>query len=252
MATVQINSRSVPRGGLARSYDDAFFVGMSLLLLLTVLVGFARSYFLAGMLRAHLPNVLIHLHAVAFTLWILLLVTQSCLISVGRPSLHRKFGLFGFGLASAMIVLGVMAATNSLTRISMVGPYDMRTFYAVPMFDILVFGVLVYFAFRRRHDAAAHKRLILIASITIIDAATGRPPLTAITHLPFLNNVFTQAYVVLLAAFDWWSLRRIHRVTLTAGSFSIVMLLAAIPVGSTHAWIAFANWAMNNAKAVQS
>ena len=45
---------------------DRFFVGMSPLLLATVLVGFAKSYFLAGWMRAPLPNKLIHIHAVFF------------------------------------------------------------------------------------------------------------------------------------------------------------------------------------------
>lgn len=251
MATARANAPARPYLRSSERSENIFFVGMSLLLLLTVVVGFARSYFLAGMVRAHLPNLLIHLHAIAFSSWILLLIVQASLISRHKEALHRKFGLFGFGLACAMIVLGVLAATDSLTRISMVGPYDMRTFYAVPMFDVLVFGVLVYFAFRWRHDPAAHKRLILIASITIVDAATGRTPLTAITQLPYLNNVFTQIFTLMVAGFDLWSLGRIHRVTFVAGLFSIGILLAAIPIGSTHAWIAFADWALHTAKAIQ-
>jgi hypothetical protein len=57
--------------------ENRFFVGMSLLLLATVLVGFAKSYFLAGLIRAPLPNWLIHLHAVFFSCWILLLIAQA-------------------------------------------------------------------------------------------------------------------------------------------------------------------------------
>jgi hypothetical protein len=200
--------------------ENRFFVGMSLLLLATVLVGFAKSYFLAGLMRAPLPDKLIHVHAVFFSSWILLLIAQATLISVNRFDLHRRFGLFGFGLACGMIVVGVMAATDSLSRIKMVGAIDMRTFYAVPMFDVIVFAVLIFFAYRWRHDPATHKRLILIASITIVDAATGRDPLTKITQLPYLNNVFTQSYTVLLAGFDLWYLKRIHRATLMAGLFS--------------------------------
>lgn len=214
--------------------EDRFFVGMSLLLLATVLVGFAKSYFLAGLMRAPLPNKLIHVHAVFFSCWILLLITQASFISAKQFDLHRLLGLLGFGLACGMVVVGIMAATDSMTRIKMFGPFDMRTFYAVPMFDILVFAVLMFFAYRWRHDPATHKRLILIASITIVDAATGRAPLTNITHLPYLNDVFTQFYTALLAAFDLWYLKRVHRVTLAAGLFSILMLLIAIPVGSTR------------------
>jgi hypothetical protein len=246
LAKTRLNARAV--GGSAES---GFFVGMSLLLLATVLVGFAKSYFLAGMMKAPLPNKLIHIHAVFFSCWILLLITQASLISARRFDLHRKFGLFGFGLACGMIVVGVMAATDAMTRIPMVGPFDTRTFYAVPMFDVIVFAVLIFFAYRWRHDPATHKRLILIASITIVDAATGRDPLTKITHLPYLNNVFTQLYTVLLAGFDLRYLKRIHRATLMAGLFSIVMLLAAIPVGSTGPWMAFANWMLGIAKAIK-
>jgi hypothetical protein len=217
-----------------RKVEDRFFVGMSLLLLATVLVGFAKSYFLAGLIRAPLPNKLIHLHAVFFSCWIILLIAQASFISAKQFDLHRQVGLLGFGLACGMIVVAITAATDSMTRIQMVGPFDMRTFYAVPMFDILVFAVL-----------------ILITSITIVDAATGRYPLTKITDLPHLNNVFTQFYTVLLAAFDLWSLKRIHRVTVVAGLFSIVMLLIAIPVGSTRPWIAFANWMLGIAKAIK-
>lgn len=147
-----------------------------------------------------------------------------------------------------MTIAGVVAATDSLRRIKMVGSIDMRTFYAVPLFDILVFAVLMFFAYYWRHDPATHKRLILIASITIVDAATGRDPLTRITTLPYLNNVFTQLYTVLLAGFDLWYLKRIHRATLVAGLFSIVMLLVAIPVGSTAPWIAFADWMLKIAR----
>jgi hypothetical protein len=48
MATIV--SRPVVK--LKRHIDDYFFAGMSVLILGTVFLGFARSYFLAGTLRA--------------------------------------------------------------------------------------------------------------------------------------------------------------------------------------------------------
>jgi len=167
MATLHTAAPPTARTLRGIEVENRFFVGMSLLLLATVLVGFAKSYFLAGMVRAPLPNKLIHFHALFFSCWILLLITQATLISASRFDLHRQFGLFGFGLACGMTIVGVMAATDSLRRIKMVGSIDTRTFYAVPLFDILVFAVLVFFAYYWRHDPSTHKRLILIASITI-------------------------------------------------------------------------------------
>ncbi len=42
---------------------------MAVVSLIAVFVGFARTYFLAGMFRAPLPNLLVHIHGAAFTLW---------------------------------------------------------------------------------------------------------------------------------------------------------------------------------------
>ena len=99
-----------------RAYDNYFFSTMVLLIFATVFVGFARTYFLAGVFRAPLPNVLIHIHGAVFSAWILLLITQTALVSARRVDIHRKLGLAGFALACAMIVLGLLASANSLAR----------------------------------------------------------------------------------------------------------------------------------------
>lgn len=198
MATSDSISSAGTHGKTRERTENFFFAGMSFLLFVTALVGFARSYFLAGMIWAPLPNLLIHVHAIAFTSWIILLITQATLIAGYREDLHRKLGLFGFGLAVLMVALGVMAATNALTRISSFHGIDLKTFYAVPMFEILAFATLVGCAFAYRHNPAAHKRFIIVATIAIIDAAGGRAPLTSITRLPiperrFYSNVSDHA-----------------------------------------------------------
>jgi hypothetical protein len=42
--------------------DDIFFPAVSLIIFGVVFYGFAQSYFLAGMVRAKLPNKLVHVH----------------------------------------------------------------------------------------------------------------------------------------------------------------------------------------------
>jgi len=41
-----------PRGLPGRRYEHVFFSGIALLILITVFVGFAHTYYLAGLLRA--------------------------------------------------------------------------------------------------------------------------------------------------------------------------------------------------------
>src|SRR5437016_2208601 len=102
--------------------------------------GFARSYFLAGMFKAPLPNWLIHLHGAAFTSWILLLITQTSLVAANRVDVHRKLGLVGFGLACLMVILGTLAVTDSLRRtFGAKGPaaeMNAKTFYIIPLTDM--------------------------------------------------------------------------------------------------------------------
>jgi hypothetical protein len=44
-----------------------FFSGMAGVILASVFVGFAHSYYLAGVFKAPLPNLLIHIHGVGFS-----------------------------------------------------------------------------------------------------------------------------------------------------------------------------------------
>jgi len=145
MATATMPRSIAPFTG--RRADNYFFSGMALLLLATVVVGFARTYFLAGVFRAPLPSVLVHIHGALFSCWILLLITQVSLVSAGRVDIHRKLGLAGFGLACAMVVVGTLTASKLLARnVSPIPAFDAKTFYAIPMADMVVFATLIFFA----------------------------------------------------------------------------------------------------------
>jgi hypothetical protein len=122
-------------------YDHLFFSGAALAMLATVFVGFAQSYYLAGVFRAPLPSMIIHLHGAAFSCWILPLVVQTSLVAAGRADIHRR--LAGFLLGSLMIVLGVLAATDSLARHANLLGRDAKAFYIVPLTDIVIFGTLL-------------------------------------------------------------------------------------------------------------
>jgi len=91
------NATAPPR--LRLRYDNLFFSGMAGVALITILVGFARTYFLAGLFRAPLPNVLVHIHGAVFTLWIILFIAQISLVTARRVDLHRRLGLLGLLLA---------------------------------------------------------------------------------------------------------------------------------------------------------
>jgi len=244
MATVALPRNTAGKSLPGPQYDNYFFSAMALLILATVFVGFARTYFLAGVFRAPLPSLLVHIHGAVFSSWILLLIAQIALVTAGRVDIHRRLGLAGFGLACLMVVLGVLAATALMARgRSPVPVFDAQTFYAIPMAGMLVFATLIFFAYRNRSNPSAHKRLILIATIAILDAPTGRPPFTVITAHPFMDSIFVYTFLLLVIAYDLWSTRKVHRATIWATAFVVVVGQLRVPIGQTAAWHHFATWA---------
>ncbi len=230
--------------------ERCFFMGMAVLLLATVSLGFAKTYYLAGMFKAPLPSWVIHVHAVAFTSWIVLLIVQTSLVSAGRVDIHRRLGMVGFGLACVMVVLGVMAGTDLLRRGGAALGADAKAFYAATLGDMLIFGVLVFLAYWARCKPAVHKRLIVIATITLMQAAINRWPFEVLEREPFLIDVIPSLFVLLLVAYDLWSLRRVHRATLWGGLFLIVMQELEVPIGRTAAWQSFASWVLERVTSV--
>jgi hypothetical protein len=249
MATVAAGNRlPVVTSAPGRRYDHFFFSGMALLLLATVFVGFARTYYLAGIMRATLPSVIIHLHGAAFSCWILVLIAQTSLVAAGRVDIHRRLGVFGFLLAFAMVVLGVLAGTNSLARGFAPPGLDAATFYVIPISDMLIFPTLIFFAFRDRFDPPAHKRFILIATLALMIAPIARWPWAAVNGNPVAGALVVYFYLFLLVGYDLWSIRKVHRATLWGGAFLTFMQQIRIPIGKTAAWHAFADWALSIAR----
>jgi hypothetical protein len=251
MATVVARPSSSPRLLIdvpGCRYDHLFFSAMALMMLGTVFVGFAHSYYLAGVFGAPLPSLIIHLHGAAFSCWILLLVTQTSLVAAGRVTIHRRLGIVGFVLACFMVILGVSAATDSLGRGTGPSGLDAKFFYVIPMTDMLIFATLVFFAFRARSNPAAHKRLILVATTALLIAAIARWPYTMVHRKPMMAALASYVFLLILIAYDLWSTRKVHRATIWAGAFLIFVQQIRIPIGKTAAWHAFASWALSLSK----
>jgi hypothetical protein len=218
---------------------------MALLTLATVFEGFARTYYLAGVFHAPLPSLIIHVHGAAFSCWILLLVAQTSLVSLGRVDIHRRLGIAGFVLASLMVILGVMAATDLLVREGGPPGTDAKFFYIVSLSGMMIFAPLIFFAFRARTNPPAHKRLILVATMALVVAAIGRFP---IVHNLAAAYRFSYIFLILLVAYDLWSTRKIHPATLFAGAYLIFVEQISQPVGHSAAWHAFAGWVQSLAR----
>lgn len=240
MATVGTHARRKSR------IDDWFLSGMAVVSLIAVFVGFARTYFLAGLFWAPLPNRLLHIHGAVFTLWMALFVTQIGLVAARRLPLHRSIGLFGFSLAVVMIVLGVLAAGDRLARHSKVPDNetleDVRAFSAVTIGDMVMFGAFVSLGYRHRNNPATHKRLMLFATFALLDAAFDRWSVFDPYPLPLVNLICFVPLIVATMAWDWWSSGKVQRVTIWATLFLLAVQEARHLVGYTAGWQRMAAW----------
>ena len=209
---------------------------------LTVLVGFAPTYYLkllrGGALTtlSHYPfDRLVHTHALLFSSWVLLFIAQTAFVASHRVAWHRRLGVAGGILAAAMIMVGTSTAITAARRGGGPPGADPLVFMAVPLFDMLLFTTFVSTALLLRRNKESHKRLILLAYISIIAAAVARlPGLLPMGPLVF----FGLAFVFLLAAviYDWFSRGRVHKVYLWGGAALVLSVPLRLAISSTPAW----------------
>lgn len=249
---VELPGREQPAKSRRGRADNSFFSGMAFVILAIVFVGFARSYFLAGIFRAPLPSFLIHLHGAVFSSWILLFIAQTSLVTAGRTGWHRRLGVLGFCLACAMIVVGLLASMQVLARPPALGesPRGPRAFFAVPISDLLVFGTLVYFGLRERSNPAAHKRLMLIATIALLDAAFIRWPVHQEWWTLRLAQTCCYPLLLLVMCYDGWSMRKVHRATMLASLLLVLCQQARAPIGRSRPWQSFARGVQNVSRSI--
>ncbi|WP_263410155.1 hypothetical protein [Terriglobus tenax] len=223
--------------------DRVFFPVLLGLMLLTVWLGFSKTYYAVGMMTTHLPSPIVHVHAVVFTLWLMTLAVQIGLVSARKVKLHMSVGLWGFGLAALVVVLGALASRDSLRRgFSPPGSgLSPLTFFVVPMSDLVVFSVLAGWSYAARRKPQIHKRLIMLASITLLDAAIGRFPYTIAPHITPMGQLGVLfSFMVLMMIYDLVTLKKIHRATWIPAVATLALFLVRIPLAMTPVWMRFA------------
>jgi hypothetical protein len=223
--------------------DRIFFPSMCLLFLVTVWLGFSKTYYAAGLVTAHLPATIIQVHAAAMTLWLLTLIVQISLVSVRKVKLHMAVGLWGFALAVCMIPIGTLAAINALRR-DMSPPgsgLTPQTFFVVPVSALLAFLILAAWSYSVRRKPDQHKRLILLATVPLLDAAIGRFPQTlGIASTPVAQLLLICIFPAVLITYDLVSRRKVLRVTWIGSLLLLVVWVTRIPLAQTAPWQAFA------------
>jgi len=173
----------------ARAIDRYFYTGMAALFIAVAMIGFVPTSLAlvsAVVQGARPPPPLpLHFHAVAMTSWLVLLLVQTSLMSTGRSATHRKLGMAWCVAAPAVFISLLIMSTVPLYFISRMTDAeivqfsidldDIWGFFATQLQVTVLFGLFASWGFlARRTDPASHKRLMMVATITVLSASFGR------------------------------------------------------------------------------
>ena len=220
-----------------------FFVAMAALVILTVFTGFAPSFYLRSAFHPdHELSILLHIHGLIFSTWIILFLVQALLIARGSRRLHQRLGWLAAGVAVAMLMLVAGATVEQMRRGSPLE--EVATALSLNSIGAVMFGVPFVFAvyFRKRPDW--HKRLMLCATLGLLGAPILRLILLT-TNLEFPTAIIFGAvagdlFFLPCFAYDLLTRGKIHRVYAYVLALFIASQIIMMKLPSWGPWLHFA------------
>ncbi len=210
-----------------------FFVGMSCAFLLIAFFGFARSFFLRPLFDAEPDMWLEYVHGGVMTAWLIIFAIQAFLIARHRTDIHRRVGIAGAMVGVAVLVIGTLLTIEIPGWLATQGldfsiEENLRGWSRVVWGDfgnMGAFGAFFGFAIVLRHRAEVHKRLMLLASISILGPALAR-----MYGLLGIDAIGGRAFswlgllmlILALVIYDLNKDRSVHIVTLIGGPLFLI------------------------------
>jgi len=243
----------------AFAYTRWFYVGIAATCCFIAFVGFAPTYWLQLVPGTFIGSPLVHLHAVLFSAWTIYFTVQAALAARGQVNRHRAWGLLGVSLATAMVFVGITAANDSLARRLAAGLGDpARAFHIVPISLMFLFGVLVCAAIATVTRPEIHKRLMLLATVSVMPPAIARiffawnvgivpgarPGLGPVRTVESVSasGLIADAFILVAIVHDVLTRGRPHPAYLIGGSIIVAVEVLRVPLSTTQWWYAVADF----------
>lgn len=227
--------------------DRRFYSVMVLSGMAAVFAGFSRTYFLKAWTGTPALSPLVHVHGAVFTLWLVVLLLQVRLVVTNRIAVHRRLGVAAGVLSAAMVVLGY-AITIDGARHGFMGVFsrgsvpfrDPLAYTVLGIGDIALFALFVGLGLWHRRRADTHKRLMMLAMISLLSAALTRLPIGP-ARIPVAFSTLG-LFVLAGPIHDWRTRRRVHRVYVWGGLLIAAAAVARPPLGNSAVWHHVARW----------
>jgi uncharacterized membrane protein YozB (DUF420 family) len=218
-----------------------FFVLMASAIVVAVFAGFAPTFYLrSSFVQTRPMSVLLHVHGVVFSAWIILFLVQSLLIARGSRRLHQRLGWATVAVAAAMVALVVAAIVEELRRGANGFPPPPLAL-SLSVFDITAFAILVGGAVYLRKRADWHKRFMLCATIILLGAPMFRTAVHLLgrgdmNRVSIVGTLLVDAFFVPCFLYDYVTRRKIHPALLIGFAIAIVDQIVQVWVVSWRPW----------------
>lgn len=230
------------RGKANFASDQAFFRRMAMAIALFILFGFAQWSARGFVDFGHVP-IWVHLHGLAFVCWLALFVTQNMLAERGSLALHRQLGWAGCALVAAMVLLGGFTGMKAI-ELHRVPPFFTNGYFlALSWLGVGAFAAMFIWAIALRHNTQWHRRLMLSATILLMEPAFGRllpMPLLGVAG-PWLELALQLAVFGVAFRHDLHKRGRVHRALKWGAGVLILQHVAIWLLGNFAPFAAYAN-----------
>ena len=214
-----------------------FYGATALALAVSVLVGFSRTYYLKSFFGTPQLPTLTHIHAAVFTLWTLFFVGQTLLVSAGRRDIHRRIGWAGSVFALGIAVLGGVMTFHSVRAGYASGRPRMALLMINGVIDLVLFCGFFAFALVFRKKKEVHKRLMMLAMLSLIIPALGRFPVPG-SMIKWIICALSLTGVI----YDLVFLRRAYPISVIGALLINLASPLRFIIADTHSWQRFAQW----------
>jgi hypothetical protein len=225
-----------------KNHHSRFYLILTIILLLFVLLGFTRTFYLRSFFEQperwqldQLPMVYV-IHGIILTAWFLLLVIQSALVNVRKVAVHQKLGYAMSVLAVLVIftsILAVLDSTPRSIRMGLLDPENMDEMrgQSIPLFldllSLVVFTIAIAIALAFRKNPVLHRTAVMIGSMAFMVVALVRATFFVFPGSGMLlPAVLFFLLPIILMVHDWILFKRFPKYAF----FGLILLGLMVPL----------------------
>lgn len=238
-------------GGPRVATERRFYVWLTGAIVVAAFGGFTPSFW--GRLATGSPvgAPILYIHGLLFSVWVVFLFVQSALVASGQTLRHKEWGLAGVALAGMMAFSVPIAVLNAIHLADVAGFGDSaRRFAVVSLVGLVLWTSLLTVAFANVRRPEVHKRLVIVATVAMLQAAIARvfillagqhagagpsPPVFVTIPAGIAADLFIVAGMI----YDWRTRGRPHRAYVLGGAAVLAVQFLVVPISMSPQWLGF-------------